>query len=130
VDQSGDPSVTYTYRVTANNSAGASLRDQCPSRGAHRQLLHGNGTKDTDEPPRAIKWARRQIPIWTFNRSQWRSHTLPTARGKLVFRLKVASLAPPGPNHMWRLIWNYPDAPVPPESNRFPASPARYYLGI
>ena len=48
---------------------------------------------------------------------------------KLVFKMKVASLASLKPNRMWRILWSDPEAPIPgnPTSTSFVG---RYYIGM
>jgi hypothetical protein len=128
VDQSGDPRATYTYRVAATNSLGTScgtnafvaepIGSSCI--GAGLKILTsptGNQIGAPANPDMDILWLSIAEPFFA------------DGSRKLVFRLKVASLAPPGPNRMWRILWNYPDQPVPPNATASGFA-GRYYLGM
>lgn len=129
VDQSGDPRVTYTYRVVATNALGASCGtneqaaapagSSCAAPGLRVvQDAVGDHVGGPADPDMDIEWVAIGEPF-----------TGDAAR-TLAFTLKVGGLsAPLPPNRMWRILWSYPDAPVPPN----PTSTSfvgRYYVGM
>ncbi len=129
VDQSGDPRVTYSYRVVASNSLGEScgsnetvaapVGSSCAAPGW--RVLEDKAGDQTGAPLNAdmdIQWISIAEPYF------------PDGSRKLVFRMKVASLASLQPNRMWRIIWNYPDSPVPPNPDDPGFFIGRYYVGM
>lgn len=128
VDQSGDPRITYAYRVVAANARGEScgtnevapepVGSSCVAPGI-RVVTDAAGDHDGAplNPDMDIQWIAIGEPYFAGG-----------AR-KLAFTMKVATLDPPPPNRMWRILWNYPDAPVAPH----PGSTSfvgRYYIGM
>jgi hypothetical protein len=128
VDSSGDATTEYTYRVSATNAVGTSCGTNAAiskatgsSCGASGLLVLEDASDDQIGAP-----LERDMDI------QWVSIGEPffaDGSRKLVFKLKMASLASLTPNRMWRILWSYPDAPVAPN----PSSTAfvgRYYIGM
>jgi hypothetical protein len=110
IDQSGDPRVTYSYRVVAINAAGESC-----------------GSNEVSAPPVGSSCEFPGIRVAT-DRSgdqvgapanadldlQAISLAEPFVDGasKLVFTMKVADLSIVPPSRTWRIIWNYPVRPA------------------
>jgi hypothetical protein len=104
-----DTSVTYFYRVTATNAQGVSCgnneviaRYVGDSRIAY--TVSSDPTGDQKTAP-----ADADLDIQSLSISEPASG--PNV-GKLVFKLKVASLATIPNNRMWRIVWNSPNSPV------------------
>lgn len=128
VDNSGDAVTDYTYRVSATNAAG-------PSCGTNAVVSKATGSSCDTAGVRILEDAfgdQIGAPLEGDMDIQWVSIGEPffaDGSRKLVFKLKVANLASLTPNRMWRILWSYPDAPVPPH----PTSTAfvgRYYIGM
>lgn len=128
VDQSADPRVTYAYRVGATNALGASC-----------------GTNDVSAAPTGsscippgIRVAQDRVgdqvgePVNLDMDIEWIAIGEPflaDGASKLAFTMKVRSLATLPPHRMWRILWSYPDAPVPP-SPTSTSFVGRYYVGM
>jgi hypothetical protein len=103
-----DSSVTYYYKVTATNAQGQSCgNNEVPARyvGDSRTgyTLLADPTADNKTAP-----ADRDLDVESLSIAE--PGTGGNA-GRLVFNLKVASLATLPPNHMWRIIWSSPNSP-------------------
>lgn len=128
VDQSGDPRVTYSYRVAATNAVGSSCGTNEVAAAPAGSSCTAPGLRVVDDPAGDQAGA----PLDPDMDIEWIAIGEPFFAGdarKLVFTMKVGSLNPPPPDRMWRIIWNYPDAPVPPN----PTSTSfvgRYYVGM
>ncbi|MGH7858137.1 MAG: hypothetical protein ACREQY_12500, partial [Candidatus Binatia bacterium] len=129
VDATVEADATYAYRVSAANALGEScgtneteaepVGGSCAPRGV-RLVTDADGDQIGAplEPDMDIEWVSVGEPYFA------------DGSRKLVFTLKVASLAAPlTPNRMWRIRWSYPDAPVEgnPTSAQFVG---RYYIGM
>lgn len=127
-DISARPTVTYFYRVAASNALGESCGTNGVSAAPAGSSCGPTGWRVLDDatgdqvgapvdPDLDIQWVSVGEPFFQ------------EGSRKLIFRMKVASLATLQPNRMWRIIWNYPDAPVAgqPTSARFAG---RYYVGM
>lgn len=128
VDSSGDATTTCTYRVSAINAVGTSCGTNAVTSEAVGGSCDANGLRILDDA------SDDQIgaPLEGDMDIQWVSIGEPyfaDGSRKLVFKLKVASLASLKPNRMWRILWSYPDAPVAgnPNSSSFVG---RYYIGM
>jgi hypothetical protein len=128
VDQTATGDGAYTYRVVALNALGESCGtnaveaapagSSCAPPGI-RVATDAAGDQDTAplDPDLDIEWLAVGEPL------------IEDGARKLVFTLKVASLDPAPANRMWRVLWHYPDPPVPPH----PTSTSfvgRYYVGM
>jgi hypothetical protein len=128
LDSSGDATSTYTYRVSATNAIGTSC-------GTNAIIAEPVGSSCDPNGLRILEDASGDqigAPLEGDMDIQWVSIGEPFFAGgsrKLVFKMKVASLASLKPNRMWRILWSYPDAPVPgnPTSTSFVG---RYYIGM
>jgi hypothetical protein len=128
VDSSGDATTDYTYRVGATNAVGSSCGTNAAISKAAGSSCGASGLRILNDP------SGDQIgaPLEPDQDIQWVSIGEPffaDGSRKLVFKLKVATLATLRPNRMWRILWSYPDAPVAgnPTSNAFVG---RYYIGM
>jgi hypothetical protein len=128
VDNSGDATTTYTYRVSATNAVGTS----CGTNAAISKPVGGscdaNGVRILDD----ASGDQIGAPLEGDMDIQWVSIGEPyfaDGSRKLVFKMKVANLSSLTPNRMWRILWSYPDAPVAsnPSSADFVG---RYYIGM
>ncbi len=128
VDSSADPGATFTYRVGAANGVGASCGTNAVTAKPVGSACRAPGIRVLDDPAGDQTGA----PLEQDMDIEWVGVAEPffaDGSRKLVFTLKVASLATLQPNRMWRVRWNYPDAPLPP----YPGSTAfvgRYYIGM
>ena len=128
VDPSAQEDTTYTYRVAAVNTLGESCGSNaveaapagssCAAPGV-RVVTDAGG--DQDGAPLLedmdIEWVAIGEPFFE------------AGERKLVFTLKVASLDPLPPGRMWRVLWNYPDAPLAPHPTDS-GFVGRYYVGM
>ncbi len=124
----GSDQVTYTYRVVATNAQGDSCGtnavtaepkgSSCVAPGI-RVATDAAGDNDTApaDPDMDIEWIAIGEPFFE-DGSQ-----------KLVFTMKVASLDPMPADRMWRILWEYPDAPVAPNPTD-DGFVGRYYIGM
>lgn len=125
---SGDAVTEYTYRVSATNAVGTSCGTNAAVSKPTGSSCGATGVRILDdasgdhigaplEPDMDIQWVSIGEPVFA------------DGSRKLVFRMKVASLASLRPNRMWRILWSYPDAPVAgnPSSTSFVG---RYYIGM
>lgn len=104
-----DTSVTYFYKVAAVNAQGVSCGNnevQARYVGDRRTgyTVSADPTGDQKNAP-----ADPDLDVQSLSISEPASG--PNA-GKLVFQLKVASLALVPNNRMWRTVWNSPNSPV------------------
>jgi hypothetical protein len=104
-----DSSVTYYYKVEAVNAQGASCgNNEVPARyvGDRRTgyTVSADPTGDQKTAP-----ADADLDVQSLSISEPAGG--PNA-GRLVFQLKVASLATVPNNRMWRTVWNSPNSPV------------------
>jgi hypothetical protein len=128
LDSSGDATSTYTYRVSATNAIGTSC-------GTNAVIAEPVGSSCDPNGLRILEDASGDqigAPLEGDMDIQWVSIGEPffaDGSRKLVFKIKMASLASLKPNRMWRILWSYPDAPVPgnPTSTSFVG---RYYIGM
>jgi len=110
---------TYYYKVTATNGVGAScgnneviaryVGDSSSAAGymvADDPLSEVAGPEDNPAEPGPAANPDLDIDTLLISEPASGSHA-----GKLVFNLKVASLAVSPPNRMWRIIWEHPNAP-------------------
>jgi hypothetical protein len=128
VDSSGDLTTEYTYRVSASNVVGTSCGNNAAISKAAGGSCAANGLRIIDDPAGDQTGA----PLEGDMDIQWVSIGEPyfaDGSRKLVFKMKVANLNSLTPNRMWRILWNYPDAPVAPNpsSTEFVG---RYYIGM
>jgi hypothetical protein len=128
VDSSGDATTEFTYRVSATNSVGTSCGTNAVTAKPVGSSCSLPGIRVVEDPTgdqiggpveedMDIEWVAIGEPFFA------------DGSRKLVFTLKVKSLATLKPNRMWRILWSYPDAPVPPN----PGSTSfvgRYYIGM
>jgi hypothetical protein len=128
VDPVATADVTYTYRVVAINALGESCGTNAvgiPSAGPScaqpgiRVVSDASGDQDG-------------APIDEDMDIEWIALSEPDFGGdqKLVFTMKVASLETLPADRMWRLLWQYPDAPVAPNPPPTSAFAGRYYIGM
>ena len=128
VDSSGNANTEYTYRVSATNAIGTSCGTNAVTSKPAGSSCSAPGIRLVEdasddqiggplEPDMDIEWVAIGEPFFA------------DGSRKLVFTLKVKNLTSLKPNRMWRILWSYPDAPVPPN----PSSTAfvgRYYIGM
>lgn len=128
VDSSGNANTEYTYRVSATNAIGTSCGTNAVTSKPAGSSCSAPGVRLVEdasddqiggplEPDMDIEWVAIGEPFFA------------DGSRKLVFTLKVKNLTSLKPNRMWRILWSYPDAPVPPN----PSSTAfvgRYYIGM
>jgi hypothetical protein len=128
LDQSGDPRVTYAYRVVAASARGESC-------GTNEVVAEPAGSSCVAPGLRVVTDAAGDqdgAPLDQDMDIQWIAIGEPyfaDGSRKLAFTMKVATLDPPPPNRIWRILWNYPDPPVAPH----PGSTSfvgRYYIGM
>ena len=128
VDSSGDATTTYLYRVTATNAVGTSCGTNAAVSKAVGSSCSADGIRILDD----ASGDQIGAPLEGDMDIQWVSIGEPffaDGSRKLVFKMKMASMASLTPNRMWRILWSYPDAPVAPN----PSSAAfvgRYYIGM
>lgn len=129
VDSSGNANTEYTYRVSATNAVGTSCGTNAVTSKPVGSSCSAPGIRVVDdasgdqiggpllEEDMDIEWVSIGEPFFA------------DGSRKLVFTLKVKSLASLKPNRMWRILWSYPDAPVAgnPTSTAFVG---RYYIGM
>jgi hypothetical protein len=124
VDQSSDPRATYSYRVVASNNLGDSCGTNEVTAEPKGSSCVAPGLRVVDDrtadqtggpanPDMDIEWISIGEPFFG------------DGVRKLLFTMKVGSLAAPPPNRMWRILWNYPDAPDPDATFH-----GRYYVGM
>jgi hypothetical protein len=130
LDQSGNPTVTYSYRVVATNGLGESCGTNAVSAAPVGSSCGATGWRALED---AIG-DHRGAPLNPDMDIQWVSVAEPyLADGsrKLVFRMNVASLSELQPGRMWRIVWNYPDRPAQGQPGAEGTGFAgRYYLGM
>lgn len=105
-----DPAANYFYKVTGTNSLGdspgnnqVSVRNVGDSRSDAGYTIYTDPSGGSEPGPAA----NPDLDIQTLSISE--PATGPHA-GKVVFNLKVASLASMPNNRMWRIFWESPDA--------------------
>ncbi|HEV8715663.1 MAG TPA: fibronectin type III domain-containing protein, partial [Candidatus Binatia bacterium] len=123
IDQSGNPQVTYSYRVVAENSLGPSCSSNAVTadpRGSScvrpglRVVDDRSGDQTGGDPAMDIEWLAVAEPFYA------------DGSRKLELTMKVASLATLPRNAMWRILWNYPDPPGVATTGFV----GRYYAGM
>ncbi len=126
VDQSGDPRVTYAYRVLASNALGQAcgnntvgappVGSSCISPGI--TVVQDPAGDQVGAPTNAafdIQAISIAEPFFT------------DGSKKLVFTMKVADLSSVPPNGRWRILWTFPNPPPPAANVDFEG---RYYVGM
>lgn len=128
VDTAASADTTYTYRVAAVNALGESCGTNavevspagpsCAEPGI-RVIADVSGDQDT-------------APLDEDMDIEWIALSEPDFGGadKLVFTMKVASLTSLPADRMWRILWEYPDAPVAPHPTPTSTFAGRYYIGM
>ncbi|MDX1503574.1 MAG: hypothetical protein R3325_14535, partial [Thermoanaerobaculia bacterium] len=120
--------VAYTYRVEAANAEGTSCGTNAVTvedRGSSCRLpglrVVDDASGDQDgaplNPDMDIEWVAIAEPFYEGGEQ------------KLAFTMKVAGLDPAPSERMWRILWEYPDPPLPgePTDSGFVG---RYYVGM
>lgn len=128
VDAAAGATATHVYRVAAVNAVGTSCGTNAVEAAPKGSSCVAPGVRILEDP------AADQVgaPLEADMDIQWVAVGEPAFPGgerKLVFTMKVASLEPVTPNRMWRIIWNYPDAPVAPHPTSASFA-GRYYVGM
>ncbi len=128
VDTAAAAGTTYTYRVAAVNALG----DSC---GTNAVEVAPAGPSCSTPGIRVVSDASGDqlgAPLDEDMDIEWIALSEPDLGGsdKLVFTMKVASLASFPPDRMWRILWEYPDAPVAPHPTPTSTFAGRYYIGM
>ena len=127
-----DPAATYFYKVTATNTQGTSCGNQEVQARYLGDSRSGTGYTIFTDPKAdgAPQTANPDLDIETFSVAE--PFSGPDA-GKLVFNLKVASLASSGNNRMIRIIWDSPNAFAPGKDsagNDIQVHHGKFYVGF
>ncbi len=122
-----DPSVTYYYKVVANNNVGPScanneiaapfVGDTCAGMIIHRNLPShpeatggGAGGVPVGPTPSPTPTPPPLTPQLLIDYVAVAEP--PAATGQLQFQMKVGNLNPPPPDSRWRMVWNSVASPV------------------
>jgi hypothetical protein len=105
-DPSGDPSATYTYRVTATNAAGTSCgSNDIVSAPAGSSCTLPGVTMITDPTGDGAAAANPALDLQSVSIAE---PYFADGSQKLIFTIKVASLASVPAGAEWRVLWNFP----------------------
>ena len=110
VDPTVDPAAIYYYRVVATNAAGSSCgKGEVASAPAGGSCLAGGQLVGAFAPgAQTGAPANQGADIRSLGVAE---PSFPDSVGRLVFTMKVASLAPQPPDSQWRVLWTQPSSP-------------------
>ena len=105
-DPTADPSRTYSYSVTATNAAGSSCGSNAVSSSGTGSSCNLPGVTMINDPTGDSTAAAS--PALDIQSVSIAEPFYPDGSQKLVFTMKVASLASVPPGTEWRILWNFP----------------------
>ncbi|HEY6214563.1 MAG TPA: hypothetical protein VIW45_19855, partial [Vicinamibacterales bacterium] len=103
VDATADANTTYSYRVTATNAVGTSCGANSVSSTPSGSACGAPGVTVLTDPT-----GDAQVPAYDIQSVSISEPYSADGSQKVVFTLKVASLATLPPSSQWRVLWNFP----------------------
>jgi len=103
VDASASPTATYSYRVVATNAVGSSCGANDVSSAPHGSSCSAPGVTVVTDPAGDVP-----VPAYDIQSVSISEPYSSDGSQKIVFTMKVGSLATLPPSSQWRVLWNFP----------------------